>query len=183
MFLPPLFLRHCRYSDGIQADIFAKVRDLTKRHETQQSSPKPVNCGLGVRNADQKWFIWVPKSTKYRVSSPARFQEIFYFWSLGWPQDDKKNEFQAFFGKRKPKLAPRGTSNSRKNDFQSVSNQFSKICPMQNAQNTGKGKRTNSITNPRSRDALYRQNAGGEFSGRSPAEFLISSKTQRQNTA
>ena len=163
MFLPPLFLRHCRYSDGIQADIFAKVRDLTKRHETQQSSPKPVNGGLGVRNADQKWLIWVPKSTKYRFSSPARFQEIFYFWSLGWPQDDKKNEFQAFLGNRKPKLAPGGSSNSRKNEFGALSNQFSKTCPMQNAQNTEKGKRTNSLTNPRDRDALCRQNGRNMF--------------------
>ena len=168
MLLPPLFLRHCRYSDGIQADIFAKVKDLTKRHETQQSSPKPSKWWVGGQERGPKMAHLGSQIHKISNFKPCALPGNILLLVTGMAPRRQKNEFQAFFGKRKPKLDPMGASNSRKNDVQSLSNQFSKTSPMQNAQNAEKGKRTNSLTNPRSRDALCRQNARGRFFGTQP---------------
>lgn len=117
MFLPPLFLRHCRYSDGIEADIFAKVRDLTKRHETQQSSPKPSKWWVGGQERGPKMAHLGSQIHKISSFKPCAVPGNILLLVTGMAPRRQKNEFQAFFGKRKPKLAPRGASNSRKNDF------------------------------------------------------------------
>ena len=66
-------------------------------------------------------------------------------------------------------MAHGGTSNSEKNEFLAVLHRFSIFCSRQNAQNTRKSKRTNSLTNPRGREALCRQNDEGKIFGTQPS--------------
>ena len=208
--LPSSFLSHCRIFDGVEAHMFAKTRDPTKRHEAKQSSPKPsklwvwchergqkmahlgpqthkisscrpyavsrntrllstemalnpVNCGLGVMNADKKWPIWIPEPTKYRVSGPARFQNIFDFRSPRWPQTHKKPSLKQIFGQGNQKWLP-GELQTRKKSTcgpRSVDFQHFALCRMLKTRGKQNGlKRTEFVTNPRDRDALCRQNTG-----------------------
>ena len=69
-------------------------------------------------------------------------------------------------------MAPGGTSNSEKNEFEALLHRFSILCARQNAQNTRKSKRTNSLTNPRGREAFCRQNDEGKNIGTQPSLIL-----------
>ena len=66
-------------------------------------------------------------------------------------------------------MAHGGTSNLEKNEFLAVLHRFSIFCARQNAKNTRKGKRTNSLTNRRGREALRRQNDEGKMFGAQPS--------------
>ena len=66
-------------------------------------------------------------------------------------------------------MAPGGASNSEINQFEALLHRFSFFCARQNAQNTRKGKRTNSLTNRRGREALRRQNDEGKNIGTQPS--------------
>ena len=89
----------------------------TRQNDTKRNNrtPNTENYGFGVTSADIKWPIWIPEPIKYQVSSPARFQEIFFFCPPRWPQTHKKVSFKFFFLRKEAKIGSRENFKLQKN--------------------------------------------------------------------
>ena len=117
MFLPPLFLRHCRYSDSIQADIFAKVRDLTKRHETQQSSPKPSKWWVGGQERGPKMAHLGSQIHKISSFKPCAVPGNILLLVTGMTPRRQQKRVSSIFGEKEAKIGSQGSFKLEKKRF------------------------------------------------------------------
>ena len=129
MFLPPLFLRHCRYSDGIEADIFAKVRDLTKRHETKQSSPKPSKWWVGGQERGPKMAHLGFQIHKISSFKPCAVPGNILLLVTGMAPRPQKTSFKYFLGKGSQNWLPGELQTREKTIFMLCRIDFQKFAP------------------------------------------------------
>ena len=110
--LPSSFLRHCRHFDGAEAHVFAKVGDPGKRHEAQQSNIKPSKLWVWGHERGQQMAHLDPRSHKISSFRPCAVPRNILLLSTEMAPNPERNEFQANFQGRWPKLVPRRASNS-----------------------------------------------------------------------
>ena len=110
--LPSSFLRNCRHFDGAEAHVFAKVGDPGKRHEAQQSSPKPSKLRVWGHKRKQEMAHLNPRTDKISSFRPCAIPRNILLLSTEMAPNPEKNEFPANLQGRWPKLVPRRASNS-----------------------------------------------------------------------
>ena len=98
--LPSSFLRHCRHFDGTEAHVFAKVGDPGKRHEAQQSSPKPSKLRVWGHKRKQEMAHLNPRTDKISSFRPSAIpRNILLLSTQMAPNPEKKRISGKFSGK------------------------------------------------------------------------------------
>ena len=111
--LPSSFLRNCGHFDGAEAHVFAKVGDPGKRHEAQQSSPKPSKLRVWGHKRKQEMTHLNPRTDKISSFRPCAIPRNILFLSIHMAPNPEKYEFPANLQGRLPKLVPGRASNSQ----------------------------------------------------------------------
>ena len=115
--LPSPFLRHCRHFDGAEAHVFAKVGDPGKRHEAQQSSPKPSKWWVGGQERGPKMDHLGSQIHKISSFKPCAVPGNILLLVTGMAPRRQKKRASSFLGEKEAKIGSQGSFKLEKKRF------------------------------------------------------------------